>query len=135
LTCRPNTWSGSPRFAFSWLRDGLAIARQTRSTYRLGGRDAGHAIQCRVAATNAGGTVVAESAPRVAAAACIVPRVAGLTVSAAGARLRSAHCALGHITRTRSAVRIGRVIRAGLAVGANRRAGTRVPLIVSRGRR
>ncbi|HEX5929648.1 MAG TPA: hypothetical protein VFY48_09665 [Solirubrobacterales bacterium] len=59
LTCEKGTWTGSPTFAYQWLRDGAAIGAATSSEYTLTAADAGKALQCRIAATNAGGTVVA----------------------------------------------------------------------------
>jgi hypothetical protein len=59
LTCDPGTWSGSPTFAYKWLRDGALIAGAGASSYALQEADAGAAVQCQVSATNAGGTTLA----------------------------------------------------------------------------
>src|SRR6185295_7450911 len=61
LTCNPGTWSGSPTFAFQWLRDGAPIAGATSPTYKLTDADVGHNISCRVTATNAGGSTTRAS--------------------------------------------------------------------------
>jgi hypothetical protein len=61
LSCAPGTWSGSPAFAYQWLRGGAAIASAASSTYTLVAADQGKAIQCRVAAANPDGTVAAVS--------------------------------------------------------------------------
>ena len=63
LTCDPGTFTGAPAptLAFEWLRDGTPIAGATGSTYTLTGDDAGHAITCRVTATNPGGSAAATS--------------------------------------------------------------------------
>ena len=62
LTCRRGTWTGATRFALQWLRNGKAIARATKATYRLRAVDAGTRVSCRVRATGPGGTVTATSA-------------------------------------------------------------------------
>lgn len=136
MTCGAGTWSGAPSFAFRWLRNGTAISSATSSTYRLAASDVGRAVQCQVSATNAGGTTVAESAPRVVAQACIVPSLRGATLAAGRRRLARAHCALGKVTRAfSSSVRAGRVIRSSPAAKTNRAAGAKVGVQVSKGRR
>jgi PASTA domain len=136
LTCGAGTWSGGPSFAYRWLRNGAAIARATGSAYRLVSADVGKAVQCSVLATNGGGTVAADSAPRIIAQACIVPRLKGATLSSARSRLGRAHCALGKVTRAfSSSVKSGRVIRSNPGAAANLAAGTKVGLQLSRGPR
>ena len=68
LRCDPGTWTGSPSLAFQWLRDGVPIPGATLQTYTPVDADAGHAISCRVTATNAGGSSQFESAAVVPAA-------------------------------------------------------------------
>lgn len=58
LKCASGTWSGSPTFAFKWLRNGANILGANTSEYTLIAADSGKAIQCQVTATNAGGVVV-----------------------------------------------------------------------------
>lgn len=55
LTCEPGTWTETPTFSFTWLRDGAATG-QTTQTIPLTSADAGHSFVCRVTATNAGGS-------------------------------------------------------------------------------
>jgi hypothetical protein len=62
LTCQPGSWTGSPALSYQWLRDGTAMAGSTQPTYRVRGRDVGHALACRVTARNAAGSAVAVSA-------------------------------------------------------------------------
>ncbi|HVP01036.1 MAG TPA: hypothetical protein VMT10_00595, partial [Solirubrobacteraceae bacterium] len=63
LTCATGTWTGAPApsLAVAWLRDGQPISGATGTTYTLTAADAGHAISCRVTATNAGGSAQATS--------------------------------------------------------------------------
>ncbi len=67
---------------------------------------------------------------------CIVPRLRGLTVPDAKTALSRAHCALGSVRRTySSALRKGRVLSQSRAAGAKLAGGTKVNVVVSRGRR
>ena len=61
LTCTPGEWSGSPKFTYQWLRNGVAIASATGSTYTTAAEDTDTALQCQVTATNAGGAVAADN--------------------------------------------------------------------------
>ena len=47
--------------AVRWFRDGAAVSGATASTYRIPAADAGHRLQCRYSASNAGGTVYRDS--------------------------------------------------------------------------
>jgi hypothetical protein len=59
------TWKpAAASYAYRWTRDGRAIAKATRSTYRITKKDRGHAIGVTVAATRDGWlTTVAKAAP------------------------------------------------------------------------
>jgi hypothetical protein len=61
IACDPGTWSGSPTFAFQWLRDGAPIQGEIASSYRLTAGDVAHSVACRVTASNAGGDTDATS--------------------------------------------------------------------------
>jgi hypothetical protein len=65
LACSQGTWSGTApiSYAYAWLRDGTAIAGETTSNHTITQADAGHAIACRVTATNAANATSATSAP------------------------------------------------------------------------
>ena len=65
---------------------------------------------------------------------CRVPRLVGLTLRRAHARVRSAHCTLGRVRRARSTRPRGRVISQRPAPGRVLRNGTRINLVLSRGR-
>lgn len=62
LACDAGTWTYSASFAYQWLRDGGTVAGATSATYATGPDDSGHAVACRVTATNAAGSVAATSA-------------------------------------------------------------------------
>jgi hypothetical protein len=51
LTATTGTWSPQPKFAFQWLRNGVAISRATKATYRLTSADLGSTIRVRVTGT------------------------------------------------------------------------------------
>ncbi len=62
LTCDPGTWTGAPTFTYSWLRDGSKLAAANGVGHVVAAADPGHALQCQVDATNAGGSAIADSA-------------------------------------------------------------------------
>ena len=101
-------------------------------TYTLVAADAKKAIQCQVTATGAGGSVVAESAPRVSAKACIVPALKGKTLAAAKRALKKANCATGKTKTRTSSKKAGTVIASSPAKGNNLAAGTKVALTVAK---
>ena len=62
LSCTQGTWTGATSYTYQWLRNGATIAPPSgTSTYTLTTDDPGAVISCRVAATNTGGTVTADS--------------------------------------------------------------------------
>ena len=113
----------------AWLRNGARVASGT--TYTLVAADAGRAIQCQVTATGAGGTVVAESAPRVSAKACIVPRSSARPWrprrGAEEGQLRDRQDDTEQSTK-----KAGNVIATSPAKGNNLAAGTKVALTVAK---
>jgi hypothetical protein len=115
LTCAPGAWTGSPTFTFQWLRDGTPIAGATQAKYTLTIDDTGHAITCRVSATNAGGSTSATSAATnvtrleqqlVTASPDVVATVLGLPVAK---KCLSRRNFLIHVARL-SALKIKRVV-------------------------
>jgi hypothetical protein len=52
----PNSWSGNPTFTFQWFKDGALVPGETGPTFS-GPLTPPYILQCRVSATNAGGTV------------------------------------------------------------------------------
>jgi Glycoside hydrolase family 44/PASTA domain len=65
---------------------------------------------------------------------CKVPKLTGLTLKKAKAKLKKARCRLGKVTKKRSAKRKGRVIAQKPKRGSVRKAGTKVSVVLSRGR-
>lgn len=61
LTCAAGDWTGAPALTLQWNRDHQAIAGATGATYAVSPSDAGHTLTCTVVATNAGGSITAES--------------------------------------------------------------------------
>jgi hypothetical protein len=67
---------------------------------------------------------------------CVVPNLKGKTLSSAKKKLASAHCRTGRVTTVRSAnVAKGRVISQKPGAGTKLKAGAKVDLVVSRGKR
>jgi hypothetical protein len=62
LTCSDGTWTGgTPQtFARDWRRDGVSTG-VTTSTYTVVAADEGHALTCRVTASNSAGSATADS--------------------------------------------------------------------------
>jgi hypothetical protein len=54
----PNSWSGNPSFTFQWFKDGAPVPGETGPKF-LSPLTPPYTLQCRVSATNAGGTVSA----------------------------------------------------------------------------
>jgi len=67
LYCAEGSWSGSPTYGFQWMRDGAEIAGATEQSYTVTTADLGSVVQCRVTATNAGGSSVETNAADTAA--------------------------------------------------------------------
>jgi hypothetical protein len=78
--------------------------------------------------------VPAGSGATPVAAKCTVPKLTGLTLKKAKAKLRKAHCRLGKVTRKRSAKRKGRVIAQKPKPRTRGKAGLKVAVVLSRGR-
>jgi beta-lactam-binding protein with PASTA domain len=70
------------------------------------------------------------------AVVCTVPRVVGLSLVRARAKLRHAHCSVGAIDRKPSTrAKRGKVLAQKVKFGRRLRAGARVSLVVGKGRR
>jgi photosystem II stability/assembly factor-like uncharacterized protein len=55
LEVRRGAWRNEARFTFRWFRDGVLLAGETGSRYRLRSQDHGHRVACRVRAIGPGG--------------------------------------------------------------------------------
>lgn len=121
LMAAPGTWSNSPTaYEYQWERCTSAgtacanIAGASAGAYRLTAADVGRRLVVAVVAVNAGGhSAPAVSTPTsiVAGPTCHVPRVVGLTLTRAKARIRARHCTVGRITRRASSrAKKGRVL-------------------------
>lgn len=62
LTCKSGVSGSGVTLSYAWLRDTQAIAGANGSTYLVSSADVTHHLQCRVSATNAGGSASATSA-------------------------------------------------------------------------
>jgi hypothetical protein len=93
LTCKSGvsgSGASSATLSYAWLRDTKGISGASGSTYVVASADVTHHLQCRVTATNAGGSASATSAFVTVPAGGLgaisetqvgTPRVAGRTVS------------------------------------------------------
>jgi hypothetical protein len=64
LSCSTGGWTSGPSaFSFAWLRDGAPIVGQSGSSYVVQPADRGHAISCRVTASNGSGSYAVGSLP------------------------------------------------------------------------
>ena len=65
LRAKAGTWAPAPvKVSFQWLRDGTAISKATRVSYKLTSADLGKQLSLRVTGTKAGYTTrSANSAP------------------------------------------------------------------------
>jgi hypothetical protein len=61
LTCTRGEWTDADTFAYTWLLDGGPVS-SAGATYQVLSSQVGHAIACRLSATNANGTTNATSA-------------------------------------------------------------------------
>lgn len=59
LKATTGAWTGATRFRFQWLRNGKAIKKATKGSYKLKRGDRGKRIACRITAIGAAGTTIA----------------------------------------------------------------------------
>ena len=106
LACAPGSWSGAPSaFAYSWLRDGAALAGSSASTHLVTAADAGHAIACTVIATNAAGaSASAHSVPVSVLPLAPTARVLGVAVNRRARTVTVRFDATGDATGARCAL-------------------------------
>ena len=144
LTVDEGQWSGTQPFAFAyrWQQCGpgacFDIEGETGSTHTVTRDDLGSNLVVIVTATNGAGSATAASSFSRRASRrvfCVVPRVQGKRLAAARRTIRRAHCALGRVRHARSRRARGRVIAQGPRPGLRRPVGTKVNLVLSKGRR
>lgn len=142
-------WAGTvPIFwSYQWQRcnsdgaDCVDISDETSPFYTVASDDLSGTLRILVIASNGAGlgravSQTTEPVTRKAdRATCVVPRVNGKLLKAAKRAIQRAHCAVGRVRLARSTRARGRVLSQSPRPGARRPGGTRVNLVVSRGRR
>ena len=141
LSVDDGQWSGTePSFTYQWqrCRNGTCTDIADEAEYTVSRGDLGSKLVAIVTATNGAGSATVASAPsrRVTRRpVCIVPRLKGKRLAGARRSIRAAHCAMGRVRRVASRKTRGRVLAQGPRPGLRRPAGTKVNLVVSKGRR
>jgi Trypsin len=110
LTCLPGTWTGSPSYAYQFVRsqggaDVGVAATGTSPIYRVTAQDAGTTLRCDVTATNPGGSGIAKSASTgVIAGPAVTPQPqqpqTSLDLYAPVARVTKVRCTVTRCTLT-----------------------------------
>ena len=141
LSVDDGQWSGTdPSYTYQWqrCRNGTCTDIASESEYTVSRGDLGSKLVVIVTATNGAGSATAASAPSrriTRRPVCIVPRLKGKRLAGARRSIRAAHCAMGRVRRVPSRKARGRVLAQGPRPGLRRPAGTKVNLVVSKGRR
>ncbi|MEZ5100022.1 MAG: PASTA domain-containing protein [Thermoleophilia bacterium] len=132
VSCQVGPWFGSPTIEVAWLVDGIENGA-ANAAYRVTARDVGHALQCKAIGSTPNAVVESFSAPVVVKLACVVPKLRGLTLAEARARLERARCRVGRVTRTRAkGVAAGEVVSSKPTAGKSLAAGAKVALVLAR---
>jgi hypothetical protein len=138
-------WSGTHPmdYTYRWQRCERAadscedIEGATEWSYTVTAEDLKSRLRAVVTASNGAGAATAVSSLTRRATrkpVCIVPRVTGKKLAAARRSIRKAHCVVGRVRRARSRRPSGRVVAQSLRPGLRRPMGTKVNVVVSRGR-
>jgi TolB protein len=144
LTAAPGTWNGTTPIAYEYQwafcdptgTVCVEMPGETTSTYLITSADRGSAFRVIVTASNVAGSASATSAATAAVPAdCLVPKLESKTVIKARTLLRHADCALGRVSYTKSRLQRGRIVSQRPRAGVSRPRGTKVTVVVSRGRR
>jgi hypothetical protein len=152
LFASAGTWTGIPsiQYAYQWQECDSAgnacldLPGENSSVLEVGAAHVDSRLRVVVTASNPDGarslasepSAVVANARRQPAPRCVVPNVRGKSVAQARRMLRAKRCALGRVTRSYSAsVRRGKIIRQNRRPSARLPRGTRVNVVVSRGRR
>ena len=144
LGAEDGEWSGTQpmTYAYRWQRCDAAdscedIEGATESVHTVTADDLKSRLRLVVTASNGAGSATAVSSLTRRATrkpVCIVPRVTGKKLGVARRAIRKAHCAVGRVRRARSRRPSGLVVGQSLRPGLRRPMGTKVNLVVSRGR-
>ena len=149
LVASAGEWAGTApiSYTYQWQAcdaaevDCLDLPGEAAPVIRVTPAHRGRRLRVVVTGTNGGGsaTALSDSTAMVRAASsrrCVVPNVKGKPVAAARRAIRRAGCTPGRVSRTPSkAVRVGRVVAQSPRAGARRAAGTRVNLVLSKGKK
>jgi PASTA domain len=147
LVATGGEWSGTGPMALSYqwqscdvAENCVELAGEAAPVIQVGAAHLGRSLRVVVTATNPGGSASAASDTtalvRRAGRRCVVPNVKRKALALARQAIRRAGCTVGRIRRSHSAsVRNGRVISQSPRPGARRAAGTRVNLVLSRGKK
>lgn len=152
LFASAGTWTGIQpiQYAYQWQECDSAgnacidLPGENTSVLDLSAQHVDSRIRVVVTATNGDGarslasepSAVVANAPRQPAPRCVVPNVRGKSLAQARRMLRAKRCALGRVTRAySSSVGLGKIIRQNRRPAARLPRGTRVNVVVSRGRR
>jgi hypothetical protein len=143
LTVDNGRWQGTQPFTFTylWQRCGpgacFDIEGDIGSTHTLDRDDLKSRLMVVVTATNSAGsaTVASLQTSRITRRlTCLVPRLAGKKLAAARRAVRRSHCSVGRVRYARSRRARGRVVSQSPRAGARKPVGTKVSIVVSRGR-
>jgi hypothetical protein len=145
LSIEEGEWSGTQplSYAYRWQRchsggSCADIEGETSSTYTVTREDLKSSLLVIVTASNGAGSATAASPLSRRASRrlfCVVPRVKGKALATARRAIRRAHCSVGRVRYARSQRARGRVISQSLRPSLRRPSGTKVNLVVSKGRR
>ncbi len=83
VSCSTGGWNGATGFVFSFIdtRSGQVLQSSPRPSFVIPAADAGATLQCRVAASNDGGTTLAETTPTTAVAVAPAVRIGPLAAT------------------------------------------------------
>ncbi|MEA5116137.1 MAG: hypothetical protein VB036_00810 [Propionicimonas sp.] len=78
VKAKPGSWTKKTKFSYQWLRDGVAIRKATKASYKLTKADAGRLITVRVTGKLSGyATVARESKPAAKVLLAGTPSISG----------------------------------------------------------
>jgi hypothetical protein len=110
LYCTTTLTADDADIAFAWLRDGAPIAGSTRSDHPFTDEDRGHALTCRVTASNAWGTATLDSAAYAVPASTVIAPAAKSRLTVSGAAVPGSLLRCGAATGV-SWLRDGRALK------------------------